>query len=310
MPAGISCSPLGESSGCRGVGVIRRLDPKEDRVRNQTGSEGPAGGTWLRQREPPGAQTPQSGLYEQPAHTLHTAHIPACRDREGGRRGTEGGKRVNPSPSPSLTPCLPDLFTGRVTRVAWFPHPHPRRKTSTHCVCGWCACQQRWVGKRGLGESEGTQRRPRWSPAASTQVMTGPDLGVGVGGPPTPTSEFSAAFHGEGAQGWGGVGSSTSSQQLSTPTPPHPVSLLLDGAVWRAGKREDTTGGCGFLLPSCPREPLWLAPSGAAPEAPSPSGSRGPPRQPPGSAGLPSCKWTAGTGYRDCRSSDLPRDTG
>lgn len=45
------------------------------------------------------------------------------------------------------------------------------------------------------------------------------------------------------------------------------------------------------------------------PEAPSPSGSRGPPQWPPGSAGPLSYRWTAGTGYTDCHSSDLPGDT-
>lgn len=90
--------------------MIRAFDPKENRVRNQIGSEGLAGGTWLWRRELPGAQTPQSGLYEQPAHMGHTAHIPASPGRERGRRGAEGGKWANHMPSPSLTPSLPDSF--------------------------------------------------------------------------------------------------------------------------------------------------------------------------------------------------------
>ena len=140
--------------GCRWVGVIRGLDPKENRVRNQTGSEGLPGGTWLQQREPPGAQTPQSGLYEQPAHMVHSAHIPACQGREVGRRGAEGGKWVNHSPSPSLTPCLPDSFTGRVTRVAWFPPPAPQEK-DTHPLCLWLVCVPAKMGGKAGGGGEG-----------------------------------------------------------------------------------------------------------------------------------------------------------
>ena len=126
------------------------------------------------------------------------------------------------------------------------------------------------------------------------------------GGPPTPTSKFSVVSHGEGAQGWGGVRSSASSLQPSTPT----HLILYHSWTEQFGGREKGRVPQEAGDPSCPWEPLWLAPPGAAPEAPSPSGSRGPPRRPPGSAGPPSCRWTAGTGYRDYRSSDLPRDTG
>ena len=112
MPAGISCSPPRGEFGVQMGGCDKGLNPNENRVRNQTGSEGLAEGTLLRQREPPGAQAPQSGLYEQPAHIVHTAGIPACRGGSGGggRHGAEGGKQVNHLPPPSLTPSLPDSF--------------------------------------------------------------------------------------------------------------------------------------------------------------------------------------------------------
>lgn len=101
-------------------------------------------------------------------------------------------------------------------------------------------------------------------------------LGVGVGGPPTPTSPSSLQLStGERRSGLGWGGSSRFSQQLSTPTPP-----LLYHSFWMeqfggGGKK----GGCHRRL----QIPPALLPPGALPagpirgrsEAPSPAASRG-----------------------------------
>lgn len=68
------------------------------------------------------------------------------------------------------------------------------------------------------------------------------------GGPPTPTSKFSVAFHGEGAQGWAGVRSSASSLQPSTPT----HLILYHSWMEKFGGREKGRVPQEAGDPSCP----------------------------------------------------------
>lgn len=115
-----------------------------------------------------------------------------------------------------------------------------------------------------------------------------------------------------------GGGCSASSQQPPPyPSPPHPVSPFLEQSSLESRKKGHAKKGrmpweaAGLHLPPpSPGSPSGWPHPGAAPEAPSPSGSHGPPQPPPGSAGLPSCRWMARTGCRDYRSNDLPKDTG
>lgn len=100
-------------------------------------------------------------------------------------------------------------------------------------------------------------------------------------------------------------------------TAPHPTPLNTAAAKEQCAEQE---AGCAeegraqWEAAGLPHPPPGH-PSGwphrhPDPEAPSPSGSHGPPPWPPGSAGLLSCRWTAKTGYMDCHSSDPPGDTG
>lgn len=184
-----------------------------------------------------------------------------------------------------------------------------RRWTSTHYIRWRGMRQQTKVAKQDWGCTE--------DPGSQGSLHSGDDWarpGACPHPPPVLLAPRKWLPCGEGAQGCG-WGALLPPKQLPAPT----LSNITPSGTEQFGEREEGCAKEGRTLweaagvhppPPSPGSPSGCPIQRPAPEAPSPSGSHGPLRRLPGSAGLPSCRWMAKIGYRDCHSSDLPRDTG
>lgn len=90
--------PLGESLGAGGRGVVKELNPKENRVRSQFGSKRLVGGAWPGRWSCQGPKRHRVSYMSNLPTYIHTIHTTAQR---GAREGAPGGGRwVDPHSCP------------------------------------------------------------------------------------------------------------------------------------------------------------------------------------------------------------------
>lgn len=141
---------LGESLGCRSGGCGKGLNPKENRVRGQTGRQGQVAGGWpqhhrRRHQRPKRHKVPFMSSFPADSHTTHTLL-------------GWGPSISHPhlSPHSGLISTLPEhLLEAPGARHTGGRHQRgliPRGgQTSTHCIrwCGVCPQRQRWQSRTG-----------------------------------------------------------------------------------------------------------------------------------------------------------------
>lgn len=153
--------PLGESLGCRSGGCGKGPNPKENRVRGQTGRQGQVAGGWpqhhrQRHQRPKHHKVPFMSSFPVDSHTTHTL-------LSSGPGGGRGPSISHPhlSPHSGLISTLPEhLLEAPGARHTGGRHQSgliPRGDKQAHTVSDGvvCACKDRG-GKAGLGVNPGS----------------------------------------------------------------------------------------------------------------------------------------------------------